>query len=51
MIWVQDPNIIWLYEVMVSKTKIFFIMEYVKGSELFDRVFKKGILKEEVVRK
>ena len=51
MILVQHPNIIRLYEFMVSKTKIFFVMEYVKGGELFNRVFKKGRLKEEVARK
>jgi len=48
---VCHPNIVRLYEVMASKTKIYIVMEYVKGGELFDRVAKKGKLKEEEARK
>nr|ABK25045.1 unknown [Picea sitchensis] len=48
---VQHPNIVLLYEVMASKTKIYFVMEYVKGGELFNRVVEKGRLKEEEARK
>jgi len=44
---VKHPNIVRLYEVMASKTKIYFVMEYVRGGELFDRVVKKGRLEEE----
>nr|GEV86866.1 CBL-interacting serine/threonine-protein kinase 12-like [Tanacetum cinerariifolium] len=47
---VRHPNIVQLYEVMATKTKIFFVMEYVKGGELFSKVAK-GRLKEEVARK
>lgn len=47
---VRHPNIVQLHEVMASKTKIYFVMEYVRGGELFSRVTK-GRLKEEVVRK
>ncbi|KAF5810860.1 putative protein kinase CAMK-CAMKL-CHK1 family [Helianthus annuus] len=47
---VRHPNIVQLYEVMATKTKIFFVMEYVKGGELFTKVAK-GRLKEEVARK
>ncbi|KAJ8761397.1 hypothetical protein K2173_001528 [Erythroxylum novogranatense] len=47
---VRHPNIVQLYEVMASKSKIYFAMEYVKGGELFNRVAK-GRLKEEVARK
>ncbi|KAJ6745358.1 CBL-INTERACTING SERINE/THREONINE-PROTEIN KINASE 25-RELATED [Salix koriyanagi] len=32
---VRHPNIVELKEVMATKTKIFFIMEYVRGGELF----------------
>ncbi|KAF5953564.1 hypothetical protein HYC85_006420 [Camellia sinensis] len=35
---VRHPNIVQLYEVMASKTKIYFVMEYVKGGELFDKL-------------
>ncbi|CAA7398236.1 unnamed protein product [Spirodela intermedia] len=47
---VRHPNIVQLHEVMATKGKIFFVMEYVKGGELFSRVAK-GRLKEEVVHK
>ncbi|KAL4556953.1 hypothetical protein LXL04_035122 [Taraxacum kok-saghyz] len=47
---VKHPNIIQLYEVMATKTKIYFAMEYAKGGELFEKV-SKGRLKEDVARK
>ncbi|XP_044503721.1 CBL-interacting protein kinase 2-like [Mangifera indica] len=47
---VRHPNVVELYEVMASKTKIYFVMEYVKGGELFNKVAK-GKLKEDVARK
>lgn len=47
---VKHPNIIQLYEVMATKTKIYFAMEYAKGGELFEKVAK-GRLKEDVARK
>ncbi|XP_019170174.1 PREDICTED: CBL-interacting serine/threonine-protein kinase 12-like [Ipomoea nil] len=47
---VRHPNIVQLYEVMATKTKIFFVMEYVKGGELFNKVAK-GRLKEDAARK
>ncbi|XP_022874114.1 CBL-interacting protein kinase 2-like [Olea europaea var. sylvestris] len=47
---VRHPNIVQLYEVMATKTKIYFVMEYIKGGELFNKVAK-GKLKEDVVRK
>ncbi|XP_057971950.1 CBL-interacting protein kinase 2-like [Malania oleifera] len=47
---VRHPNVVQLYEVMASKTKIYFVMEYVKGGELFNKVAK-GKLKEDVARK
>lgn len=46
----RHPNIVQLYEVMATKSKIYFIMEYAKGGELFDKVAK-GRLKEDVARK
>ncbi|KAJ0434888.1 putative protein kinase CAMK-CAMKL-CHK1 family [Helianthus annuus] len=46
---VRHPNIVQLFEVMATKTKIFFVMEYVKGGELFNKVAK-GRLKEETAR-
>lgn len=47
---VRHPNVVQLYEVMASKSKIYFVMEYVKGGELFNKVAK-GKLKEDVARK
>ncbi|KAJ9678954.1 hypothetical protein PVL29_020999 [Vitis rotundifolia] len=47
---VRHPNVVELYEVMASKTKIYFVMEYAKGRELFNKVAK-GNLKEDVARK
>ncbi|GMY10457.1 CBL-interacting serine/threonine-protein kinase 10-like [Fagus crenata] len=47
---VKHPNIIHLFEVMATKTKIYFVMEYAKGGELFNKVAK-GKLKEDVARR
>ncbi|KAF8391215.1 hypothetical protein HHK36_023517 [Tetracentron sinense] len=47
---VRHPNVVQLYEVMASKNKIYFAMEYAKGGELFDKVAK-GKLKEDTARK
>ncbi|XP_073113450.1 CBL-interacting protein kinase 18 [Elaeis guineensis] len=47
---VRHPNVVQLYEVMATKSKIYFVMEYVKGGELFNKV-SKGKLKEDVARK
>ncbi|PKA50570.1 CBL-interacting protein kinase 18 [Apostasia shenzhenica] len=46
----RHHNIVQLYEVMATKSKIYFVMEYVKGGELFIEV-SKGRLKEDVARK
>ncbi|XVE97344.1 hypothetical protein REPUB_Repub03eG0011500 [Reevesia pubescens] len=47
---VRHPNIVEFKEVMATKTKIFFVMEYVRGGELFAKVAK-GKLTEDVARK
>ncbi|MCD7464966.1 CBL-interacting serine/threonine-protein kinase 20 [Datura stramonium] len=47
---IRHPNVVELYEVMASKTKIYFAMEYVKGGELFNKVAK-GRLREVAARK
>ncbi|RZR75679.1 hypothetical protein BHM03_00000159 [Ensete ventricosum] len=47
---VKHPNIVQLYEVMATKSKIYFVLEYVKGGELFNKIAK-GRLKEDVARK
>ncbi|KAL5125201.1 CBL-interacting serine/threonine-protein kinase 10 [Glycine soja] len=47
---IKHPNVIELFEVMATKSKIYFVMEYAKGGELFKKVAK-GKLKEEVAHK
>lgn len=47
---VKHPNIVNLKEVMATKTKILFVMEYVRGGELFNKLAK-GKFKEEIARK
>ncbi|KAH7434669.1 hypothetical protein KP509_06G029500 [Ceratopteris richardii] len=48
---VKHPNIVQLLEVMASKTKIYFVMEYVTGGELFNKINRYGKLKEDDGRK
>ncbi|KAE8684427.1 CBL-interacting serine/threonine-protein kinase 20 [Hibiscus syriacus] len=47
---VKHANILKLYEVMASQTKIYFVMEYAKGGELFN-MLSKGKLREDTARK
>jgi 5'-AMP-activated protein kinase, catalytic alpha subunit len=47
---VRHPNIVQLYEVMATKSKIYFVLEYVKGGELFSKIAK-GRLREDAARK
>ncbi|KAJ0007744.1 hypothetical protein Pint_30323 [Pistacia integerrima] len=47
---VRHPHVVELKEVMATKAKVFFVMEYVKGGELFAKVAK-GKLKEDLARK
>ncbi|KAL6838547.1 hypothetical protein ACP4OV_031603 [Aristida adscensionis] len=47
---VRHPNIVRLFEVMATKSKIYFVMELVRGGELFARVAK-GRLKEDTARR
>ena len=46
----RHPHVVELYEVMASKTKIYFVMEYVKGGELLNKV-SKGKLKQDDARR
>ncbi|GJN06398.1 hypothetical protein PR202_ga24125 [Eleusine coracana subsp. coracana] len=47
---VRHPHIVQLYEVMATKLRIYFVMEYVRGGELFARVAQ-GRLKEADARR
>lgn len=43
---VRHPNIVCLNEVLASRTKIYIILEFVTGGELFDKIAHKGRLNE-----
>lgn len=43
---VRHPNIVRLHEVLASQTKIFIILEFVTGGELFDKIVHQGRLTE-----
>ncbi|KAG9456298.1 hypothetical protein H6P81_000806 [Aristolochia fimbriata] len=47
---VRHPNVVELKEVMATKSKVFFVMEYVRGGELFAKVAR-GKLREDAARK
>ncbi|EOY34678.1 hypothetical protein SCA6_009853 [Theobroma cacao] len=46
----NHPYIVKLYEVLATKTKIYFVMEFIKGGELFAKVAK-GRFSEDLSRK
>ncbi|XP_057749580.1 CBL-interacting serine/threonine-protein kinase 23-like isoform X2 [Arachis stenosperma] len=48
---IRHPNVIRMYEVMASKTKIYIVLEFVTGGELFDKIASSGRLKEEEARR
>ncbi|CAI0453074.1 unnamed protein product, partial [Linum tenue] len=48
---IQHPNVVRLYEVMGSKTKIFIVMEFVTGGELFDKIVNHGRMREDEARR
>lgn len=48
---IRHPNVIRMYEVMASRTKIYIVMEFVTGGELFDKIASRGRLKEDEARK
>ncbi|KAE8722098.1 CBL-interacting serine/threonine-protein kinase 9 [Hibiscus syriacus] len=47
---IKHPNVVKIYEVMASKTKIYIVIEYVGGGELFDKIATRGRLKEDEAR-
>lgn len=48
---IRHPNVIRMHEVMASKTKIYIVLEFVTGGELFDKIATRGRLKEDEARK
>ncbi|URE15152.1 Cbl-interacting protein kinase [Musa troglodytarum] len=47
----KHPSVVRLHEVSASKTKIYMVLEYVNGGELFDKIALKGRLSEREGRK
>ncbi|KAK7381957.1 hypothetical protein VNO80_00543 [Phaseolus coccineus] len=47
---INHPNVVKIYEVMASKTKIYIVLELINGGELFDKIAQNGRLKEDEVR-
>ncbi|XP_009793170.1 CBL-interacting serine/threonine-protein kinase 11-like [Nicotiana tabacum] len=47
----RHPYIVKLYEVLATKSKIYFVMEYVKGGELFAKITDHGRFSEDLSRK
>ncbi|KAL5769009.1 hypothetical protein ACOSP7_015566 [Xanthoceras sorbifolium] len=48
---VRHPNIVRLHEVLASRTKIYIIIEFVTGGELFDKIVHQGRLTENESRR
>ncbi|PKA57966.1 CBL-interacting protein kinase 32 [Apostasia shenzhenica] len=48
---IKHPNVVRLHEVMGSKSKIFIVLEYVTGGELFDKIVNHGRMKEDEARR
>ncbi|KAI5651007.1 hypothetical protein M9H77_37012 [Catharanthus roseus] len=47
----KHPNVVRLHEVLASKSKIYMVLEYVDGGELFERIASKGKFSEAKGRK
>ncbi|KAI8003760.1 CBL-interacting serine/threonine-protein kinase 8 [Camellia lanceoleosa] len=48
---VRHPNVVRLYEVLASRTKIYIILEFITGGELFDKIVHHGRLSENESRR
>uniref|UniRef100_A0A0E0CUI4 non-specific serine/threonine protein kinase n=1 Tax=Oryza meridionalis TaxID=40149 RepID=A0A0E0CUI4_9ORYZ len=48
---IKHPNVVQLHEVMASKSKIYMVLEYVDGGELFDKIVNSGRLGEDEARR
>ncbi|KAA3441621.1 CBL-interacting serine/threonine-protein kinase 23 [Gossypium australe] len=48
---IRHPNVIRMYEVMASKIKVYIVLEFVSGGELFNKIASRGRFKEDEARK
>ncbi|OMO81155.1 hypothetical protein CCACVL1_12578 [Corchorus capsularis] len=48
---VRHPNIVRLHEVLAGRAKIYIILEFVSGGELFDKIVHRGRLSEDECRR
>ncbi|XP_027330504.1 CBL-interacting serine/threonine-protein kinase 3-like isoform X3 [Abrus precatorius] len=48
---IKHPHVVRLFEVMGSKTKIYIVLEYVTGGELFDKIVNHGRMSENEARR
>ncbi|XP_020401767.1 CBL-interacting protein kinase 8 isoform X2 [Zea mays] len=48
---VRHPNVVRLHEVLASRKKIFIILEFITGGELFDKIIRHGRLSEADARR
>ncbi|KAK8446908.1 hypothetical protein SEVIR_9G561900v4 [Setaria viridis] len=48
---IKHPNVVQLHEVLASKTKIYMVLEFVDGGELFDKIVNSGRLSEDEARR
>ncbi|WVZ54628.1 hypothetical protein U9M48_005395 [Paspalum notatum var. saurae] len=48
---IKHPNVVRIYEVMGSKTKIYIVLEYATGGELFDTIVNHGRMREDEARR
>ncbi|KAG1338122.1 CBL-interacting serine/threonine-protein kinase 11 [Cocos nucifera] len=47
----RHPHVVRLYEVLASRSKIYFVLEFAKGGELFARISAHGRLPEDAARR
>ncbi|KAK9158016.1 hypothetical protein Scep_004590 [Stephania cephalantha] len=48
---IKHPNVVQLYGVMGSKTKIFIVLEFVTGGELFNKIVNQGRMGEDEAKR
>lgn len=48
---VRHPNVVRLHEVLASRAKIYIVLEFITGGELFDKIVHQGRLSEDESRK